>query len=109
MNTSELIKTHNKFLKKVKEGDRSFEKAHQKALKTLRHERLVHLIVTIAVTVFCIIFFTLYLFFAIFFLFVIFVTLLVLTLAYYIYYFKLENTVIKWEGIEYKKSKHHEK
>ncbi|MBN2086993.1 hypothetical protein JW758_01465 [Candidatus Peregrinibacteria bacterium] len=102
--TSELIKKHNNYIAKFK-NDKNFEKAHAKALKTLKHERLVHLIVTIAVTVFCLTFFALYLFFAIFMLLVTFIILVILTLAYYIYYFKLENTVIKWEKIEYDKTK----
>jgi len=104
MSTSTLIKTHNKYIKESK-GDKNFLKAHKEALQTLKHERFIHLIVTIAVTVFCLTFFILYLFLAIIFLLIIFIILIVLTLAYYIYYFKLENTVIKWEEIEYKLTK----
>lgn len=104
MSTSELIKKHNKYIEKFKKNN-TFEKTHKEALKTLKHERFIHLIVTIAVTVFCIIFFALYLFFAIIFLLIAFVILAILTLAYYIYYFKLENTVMKWEEIEYKLTK----
>lgn len=102
--TSELIKKHNNYIARFKK-DKNFEKAHKKALKTLKHERLAHLIVTIAVTVFCLAFFALYLFFAMFLLLVTFIILAVLTLAYFVYYFRLENTVIKWEEIEYKITK----
>ena len=102
--TTELIKKHNSYIARFK-NDKNFKKAHEKALKTLKHERLVHLIVTIAVTIFCLSFFALYLFFAMFLLLVTFIILVVLTLTYYIYYFKLENTVIKWEKIDYDKSK----
>ena len=102
--TSKLIKKHNNYIARFKK-DKNFEKAHKKALKTLKHERLVHLIVTIAITVFCLAFFALYLFFALFLLLVTFIILACLTLAYFIYYFKLENTVIKWEEIDYDKSK----
>jgi len=105
MSTSQLIKTHDKYIKKFFGKDKKFSEAHKEALRTLKHERLIHLIVTIAVTVFCIIFFALYLFFAVVFLLVIFVILLILTLAYYFYYYKLENTVIKWEELEYKITK----
>ena len=63
--TTELIKKHNSYIARFK-NDKNFKKAHEKALKTLKHERLVHLIVTIAVTIFCLSFFALDLFFAMF-------------------------------------------
>jgi hypothetical protein len=101
MNTTDLIKTHNEYIRKSQK-DKNFNKTHEEALKILKHERFIHLIVTIAVTIFCIAFFALYLFLAMVLILIVFVILAVLTLAYYIYYFKLENTVIKWEEIEYK-------
>ncbi len=104
MNTTDLIKTHNEYIRKFK-NDKNFNKTHEEALKTLKYERFIHLIVTIAVTVFCIIFFALYLFLAMIVLLIVFVVLAILTLAYYIYYFKLENTVMKWEKIEYEEKK----
>lgn len=105
INLNNFIKEHNKYIKSIKKKNKDFEKTHSKALKTLKHERLAHLIVTFAVTFFCIVFFALYLAFAIFLLFIVFIVLLVLSLAYFLYYYKLENTVIKWETIDYKKSK----
>jgi fatty acid desaturase len=99
ISTSEFIKRHTKYVDKSRHDD-AFLEAHSHALATLRHERLIHLIVTISVTVFCLIFFGLYLFFSLFPLLIIFIILLVVTFFYYIYYYKLENTVIKWEEIE---------
>jgi len=100
MSTQQLIKDHTKYIKKVSH-DSTFLKAHQKALEILKHERFIHLIVTMFISFFCIIFFGLYLFFELLALMIIFVILLVLMGAYFLYYYKLENTVIKWEEIEY--------
>ena len=99
ISTSEFIKRHTKYIEESRHDD-AFIETHSRALATLRHERLIHLIVTVSVTVFCLIFFGLYLLFSLLPLLIIFIILLVVTAFYYIYYFKLENTVIKWEEIE---------
>ena len=99
ISTSEFIKKHTKYIEESRHDD-TFLETHSHAIATLRHERLIHLIVTLSVTVFCLIFFGLYLVFTLLSLLIVFIILLVVTFFYYIYYYKLENTVIKWEEIE---------
>lgn len=100
MNTSELIKEHTKFINESQKKA-NFLEVHLRALETLKHERLIHLIITMFVTLFCLIFLGFYLFFNLFPLLLVFVILLILIGFYFFYYYELENTVIKWQEIEY--------
>jgi len=104
MNTGQLIKEHTKYIKQSRRN-KGFLETHTKALATLRHERLIHLLVTMFVTLFTLIAFGLSLIFATLALLIVFVVLLIITCCYFIYYYQLENTTIKWEAIEYEAQK----
>ncbi|MBN2096098.1 hypothetical protein JW752_01725 [Candidatus Peregrinibacteria bacterium] len=104
MSTQQLIKEHTKYIQQSRHNS-AFVKTHSKALATLRHERLIHLLVTMFVTLFTLIIFGLSLAFGIPALLIIFVVLLIVTCCYFIYYYQLENTVVEWEAIEYEAQK----
>ena len=97
---SDFIKEHEIY---IKESSNSpfFQKKHLEALAILRHERLIHLIVTMAVSFFLLILFLFFLFKPAVMVFVLFFIFLILDSAYLFHYFKLENSVIKWEMIAY--------
>jgi CHASE2 domain-containing sensor protein len=100
MNTRTFIKEHTHYIRETPHGP-AFLAVHTAALITLRHERLLHLLVTLAVTLFALIFLSLYLAFKLLPLLAIFLILLVVMAFYFLYYYKLENTTLVWEEIEY--------
>ncbi len=96
------MKDHENYVKEVLEKNPDTEKLrellayHDKQIKWMQHERLVHLMVMLFVC-----FFTLMIFgFAVIrpslSAILLFVTLLILSLAYILHYFRLENGVQKW-------------
>ena len=92
---SKFIKQHEEELKKNL-SDRDFLQYHMTQIGFLQHERLVHLIVTLSVILFFLIFLALFLYYKDILFFILFIILLVLATFYIFHYFKLENTVIKW-------------
>jgi len=92
---SDLIKSHEREMARpsVSAG---FRFVHREMISFLQHERLVHLLVTLAVIFFMLVFFVLFIFLQQLLYLGLFVILAVLTLFYVFHYFKLENTVIRW-------------
>ena len=101
MDTIKFIKEHEKLINK-KPRTKKFTEIHTSALKTLRHERMIHLIVTMSVTIFDILFLGMYLSYRMMPFILISILLLVTIAFYYFHYYRLENTTQRWEEVEYK-------
>ena len=101
MDTIKFIKEHDKLIEK-KPRPKQFADIHSSALKTLRHERLIHLIVTMSVTIFDLLFLGMYLSYKMAPFIMISILLLVTIAFYYFHYYRLENTTQRWEEVEYK-------
>ncbi len=92
---SQLIREHEAALPEAEFND-DFLRYHRTQIEFLQHERLVHLIVMLAIGLLCIGFLVLFLAFDSLSFIALFALTLILTVCYILHYFKLENTVIRW-------------
>ena len=104
MDIRKLIKEHNEYIWTSK-NDEEFMENHSSALEILKHERMIHMIITMFVSLFAFVFLGLFLMTQMTALAVIFWILLIVMVFYYIYYFQLENTTLEWEGMLYEKKR----
>ena len=99
MDIIKFIREHNKFIEQNGLNDHS-EEIHYEALKILKHERIIHLIVTMFTTLFCFMFLGFYLFTEKLPFLMLFIILLILVGFYILHYFRLENITLNWERVE---------
>jgi hypothetical protein len=98
---NKFIRKHNLYLEKIKIENITSEiiKYHDRQIKWLQHERLVHLLVML----FVMLIYTVVTIFLVFFpsigVLLLWFGLTPLLIAYIMHYFKLENTVQKWYRI----------
>lgn len=96
MDISEFIKKHNRYIKENR-GSNNFIVIHKEALEILKHERYMHLIVTMFSATFCCILLGIYLLTEKIAVAALFGILIILIGFYFFHYFKLENTTLEWE------------
>lgn len=96
------MKDHENYVKEILEKNPDAEKLrelltyHDKQIKWMQHERLVHLIVMLFVCFFTLIIFAFAVIRPSLSAILLFVILLILSVAYILHYFRLENGVQKW-------------
>ena len=99
------MKNHENYVKGILEQNPDAEKLkellayHDKQIKWMQHERLVHLIVMLFVCLFTIMIFGLAVIRPSLPVMLLFVMLLILSAAYLLHYFRLENGVQNWYRI----------
>ena len=100
---NKFIINHEAFMHKALEDSTTdldwLLKYHQKWIQFLQHERLVHLLVTLALSLLFIITFGISLFLPNPYFFLLFAVLAVLLSFYIFHYYKLENSVQRWYSI----------
>lgn len=100
MDILKFIKEHDAYLKENTVYDK-ITLVHSKALEILRHERMIHLIVTMFSILFMLITLGEYFYTGHMALGVLFLILLGLNTGYLFHYYRLENKCLEWENIEY--------
>ncbi len=100
---NKLILNHEAFIRKALEDPTTnlpwLLSYHKNWIQFLQHERLSHLLVTLAFSILFIIFFSISLFSPNPYFYVLFAILAVLLCFYIFHYYKLENSVQRWYGI----------
>jgi hypothetical protein len=102
------MKRHERYVREMLEKDpdaearRELAECHDRQIQWMQHERLVHLIVTLAVCLFALLALGMTLFRPILPLVALSALLLILAVAYLIHYYRLENRVQRWYDLSHR-------